>query len=313
MILDELIGEHGELAALRDHAAGVEDVVEAPLGPRRLAARHLQHAAPQGPDVHRGGQDAAPPEELRRHPEDGAHDGLLALLPGGLAREPPRAPEVRDLHVAALREEEVGALEIAVDHGRRLEVQVAEALDELPHVLPQQRHGQGAVGPELRRQAAAAAELQEEVDALGAALLAGHAPGADDELVAEVADDALVLQLLAHPELPRQAHEPGGPVLIRPAGAVDEHLLHRHEPAGALVPGREDAAVAAVPQHLAPREVSRQSWRLILRQGLLCLAFVHRCCGAGASSHGERGGEALAQASRGSALHAGLGAEIWWS
>ena len=93
---------------------------------RRLASDELDDGAAERPDVG-GGGEARHLDDLGRHPVRSAHHriGLCVEAILMLCRD----AKVGELHLSAGRDEDVGALDVAVDHA--LIVQEVEALEHL--------------------------------------------------------------------------------------------------------------------------------------------------------------------------------------
>ena len=121
------------------------------ITPRRLPRGHLEHDAPDAPDV-RAPPVAALPDHLRRHPvrrppdasaqeeraRGGERRGLVEL---GVPVPPPalergRAPEVRELDHAVGGDQHVRALDVPVHDAPRVDIR--QRREYLPRVAPNQ-------------------------------------------------------------------------------------------------------------------------------------------------------------------------------
>mmetsp|Transcript_36102 Transcript_36102/g.116761 ORF Transcript_36102/g.116761 Transcript_36102/m.116761 type:complete len:275 (+) Transcript_36102:528-1352(+) len=164
---------------------GEHHVVKGVRAPRPLRRRHLQHGAAQAPDVSLAPVSILVQDDFGSHPRNRAHGregGGGAVLLG--------AAEVGELHAEVRRgEEEVRALDVAVDHRRAAAVQVVEPCDSTERGLLQQLRVQGAV------------LLEDAGDGSTCHVLHEDEQSAVYNLLAQVADDVRVLQAPADVQL----------------------------------------------------------------------------------------------------------------
>eukprot|EP00754_Rhynchopus_humris_P019184 Rhum_TRINITY_DN14635_c9_g1::Rhum_TRINITY_DN14635_c9_g1_i1::g.105765::m.105765 len=224
----EEVEQAGILDVVRDLRRGrrVCNVVEDLPGgvgvhgvPRR-AAQHLQHRAPEGPDVTLGAiRPRLRCDHLGRHPErradhGGGADPVVVAAASFVDREHLRAAEVGELDVAFLCDEQVRTLHVSVHHGNGEGVEVVQAVEHLTHVRLDDG-GTKPLGLHLLHQVgdrAARAQLQVDVQLL----VCVH------DAVPQAAHDVRVAQLLHHGELGVEGFEH---VVVR--ARVQVHDLHR--------------------------------------------------------------------------------------
>mmetsp|Transcript_103688 Transcript_103688/g.334282 ORF Transcript_103688/g.334282 Transcript_103688/m.334282 type:complete len:248 (+) Transcript_103688:412-1155(+) len=171
-------------------------------------------------------------QHLRRHPVHRADCGE-----GERADVALRATKVRELHVEVEVDQDVGALEVAVDNRRVVRVQVVQASERAPRGLPQHGPLDGAKLIQHVPQRAASNVLEVDVEPVV------------DVLVPEAADDVRVAQVLADVKLLLQLVAVL-PILLLPL--VDPGHLHCEDAPVGFVLGQEDAAVRAEAYLLAP-------------------------------------------------------------
>lgn len=240
----------------------VEDLHDAAaLGVGHLPRDHLQHAHAVRVDVHR--LRVRLRVQLRRHELRRAQDGVRHVR---LVHDR-RQPEVADLDLAVVAiDEDVAAVEVAVDDAGVVGVEVVEPLEDLARPLLERLDGDVAVSVAVLAEAPGGADLGDEVEDAGVAVQP-HLVEADDVVVAERAEEAhLGVEAL---------HHAGVAVGQRPQpDAVPRHLdpLLLVEPAVHLLDGPE-------PQHVrVPPEPPR---RVHLLERLLAVHAVHRHGGGG--------------------------------
>mmetsp|Transcript_6239 Transcript_6239/g.17445 ORF Transcript_6239/g.17445 Transcript_6239/m.17445 type:complete len:288 (-) Transcript_6239:1214-2077(-) len=119
--LGAVLGHRRALVALGD---GVVEVKLRVLLEELLAGPDLPKRHAQRVDVHGLGIVLRAVDELRRHVAHRAHDGHFPRLAGAQRREQRRLAEVPELHEEVVRHEEVLRLQVAVDDGGPLVVQV---------------------------------------------------------------------------------------------------------------------------------------------------------------------------------------------
>mmetsp|Transcript_36096 Transcript_36096/g.116735 ORF Transcript_36096/g.116735 Transcript_36096/m.116735 type:complete len:248 (+) Transcript_36096:813-1556(+) len=163
---------------------GKHDVVKGAGAPRRLCRRHLQHGAAHAPDVSLAPVSILVQDDFGSHPRNRAHGrkgGGGAVLLG--------TAEVGELHAEVQVDQEIRALDVAVDHGRAAAVQVVEPCDSTERGLLQQLRVQGAV------------LLEDAGDGSTCHVLHEDEQSAVYNLLAQVADDVRVLQAPADVQL----------------------------------------------------------------------------------------------------------------
>mmetsp|Transcript_10076 Transcript_10076/g.38148 ORF Transcript_10076/g.38148 Transcript_10076/m.38148 type:complete len:613 (+) Transcript_10076:1127-2965(+) len=180
----------------------------------RLPSRpELPQGDAQRVDVHRLGVALLPVDQLRRHVGHGPHDGHLTVLLALAERRKQRAlPEVPQLRRELLREEEVLRLEIPMDDGWILAVQVL--------------HGGGGVdgGTESPPHAPQLPVLQAQLQVAPVAELDHHRDLRGPHAHAVESDDVLVPQRRAQGRFPREPGDLGG-VELRRREDLDRHGL----------------------------------------------------------------------------------------
>lgn len=119
------------LGGRAEHLEDLEDLVDLRVaGEQGLALRHFGENAPDGPHVDARGVLLAAQEDLRRPVPE--RDHLVRVRPERHAERPGK-PEVGDLQVPLLVDQQVLRLEVSVQHPVR--VAVVDALHELHHEL----------------------------------------------------------------------------------------------------------------------------------------------------------------------------------